>query len=190
MKRARDRKERGNPPGKQKDTLGDQITWEQLLTRCKEGIYGLWIITNDRDYCIKHGERVLLNSLLYRDLMSACGLGLEIHCYTDFVKGITEFRKKVGVSADKLPTEEEEKEIKEEIEALSSLGWQDTDRAQSLPAGHRYMWRGGAMSQPDDGAWMSYAASLAARQGVRLPLSTVAGEPSPSGQDLSEKPVE
>jgi hypothetical protein len=31
MRRARDRRERGNPPGKSRDTLGDQITWEQLL---------------------------------------------------------------------------------------------------------------------------------------------------------------
>ena len=28
---ARDRKERGNPPGKKTDPLGDQLTWEQLL---------------------------------------------------------------------------------------------------------------------------------------------------------------
>jgi PIN domain len=49
MGRARDRKERGNPPGKQKDTLGDQITWEQLLAHCK-GMKQLWIITDDGDY--------------------------------------------------------------------------------------------------------------------------------------------
>ena len=51
MERARARKERGNPPGNQDDPLGDQITWEQLLTYSK-GIKQLWIITDNRDYGI------------------------------------------------------------------------------------------------------------------------------------------
>ena len=45
MQRARARKERGNPPGKPTDPLGDQITWEQLLTHSK-GSKRLWIISN------------------------------------------------------------------------------------------------------------------------------------------------
>jgi hypothetical protein len=75
MQRARDRKERGNPPGKQKDTLGDQITWEQLLSFCKE-TRRLWIITDDRDYCIKQGKLMLLNSLLHQNLILTCGMEL------------------------------------------------------------------------------------------------------------------
>jgi PIN like domain len=82
MERARDRKERGNPPGKQKDTLGDQITWEQLLSYCK-GVKQLWIITADGDYGIKHEKMMLLNSLLRRDLTVTCGAELEIHYYHD-----------------------------------------------------------------------------------------------------------
>jgi hypothetical protein len=31
LNRARDRKERGNPPGKKGDPLGDQLSWEQFL---------------------------------------------------------------------------------------------------------------------------------------------------------------
>jgi hypothetical protein len=65
MQRARDRKERGNPPGKREDPLGDQVTWEQLLTYGK-GAKQLWIITEDQDYFIKHNKKPLLNSLLYR----------------------------------------------------------------------------------------------------------------------------
>jgi L-rhamnose mutarotase len=35
MKRAREKKELGNPPGKKGDPLGDQISWEQFLCRCR-----------------------------------------------------------------------------------------------------------------------------------------------------------
>src|SRR6266545_4267244 len=66
--RARDRKERGNPPGKQKDSLGDQLTWEQLLSHCK-GKFKLWVISMDSDYCIKHDDMRFLNPFLYEDLM-------------------------------------------------------------------------------------------------------------------------
>jgi hypothetical protein len=99
MERARDRKERGNPPGKQKDTLGDQITWEQLLAHCK-GMKQLWIITDDGDYGIKHAKMMLLNSLLRRDLMVTCGMELEIHYYSNWSEGITEFRKNVECWGD------------------------------------------------------------------------------------------
>jgi len=45
IQRARERKERGNPPGKKADPLGDQLTWEQLLSHFK-GKSRLWIITS------------------------------------------------------------------------------------------------------------------------------------------------
>jgi hypothetical protein len=51
--RARERRERGNPPGKKADPLGDQLTWEQLLSHCK-GRSKLWIVSKDSDYCTKH----------------------------------------------------------------------------------------------------------------------------------------
>lgn len=77
MQRARDRKERGNPPGKRENPLGDQITWEQLLTYCK-GAKQVWVITEDQDYFVRHNKKPLLNSLLYRDLTDACGAELNI----------------------------------------------------------------------------------------------------------------
>jgi hypothetical protein len=42
IQRARERRERGNPPGKKSDPLGDQLTWEQLLSHCK-GKSKIWI---------------------------------------------------------------------------------------------------------------------------------------------------
>jgi hypothetical protein len=141
MERARDRKERGNPPGKQDDPLGDQITWEQLLTYSK-GMKQLWIITDDRDYGIKHGKKMLLNSLLRGDLMNACGVELEIHYYNNWSEGITDFRKNVGVTTDKLPTPAQIEEIKKEEETLPPrpLDWMFTGTDAALAA-HRQMQR-------------------------------------------------
>ena len=48
MQRARERKEKGNPPGKARDPLGDQITWEQFLTHCQQRkIERAWIILHE-----------------------------------------------------------------------------------------------------------------------------------------------
>src|SRR5262249_8230502 len=55
---ARLRKELGNPPGKPSDPLGDQLTWEQLLTHVQP-TDELWIVTRDLDYFIKDRENCL-----------------------------------------------------------------------------------------------------------------------------------
>src|SRR6187551_608998 len=49
---ARLRKEFGHPPGKANDPLGDQLTWEQFLT--KYSAQEIWFITNDGDYLTKY----------------------------------------------------------------------------------------------------------------------------------------
>ena len=97
LRRARDRKERGNPPGNPRDPLGDQITWEQLLGCCKGG-HRLWIITKDKDYQTEHKQTVLLNPLLYRDITIACGTAPEVHCFSDLLKGLEHFGKNAGVN--------------------------------------------------------------------------------------------
>lgn len=67
LHRARLRRERGNPPGKKDDPLGDQVTWEQFLEELKEK-EDAWIVTNDGDYIIRHGESQILNSFLFREV--------------------------------------------------------------------------------------------------------------------------
>jgi len=172
MQRARDRKERGNPPGKQKDTLGDQITWEQLLTFCKE-TKRLWIITDDGDYCIKHGKRVLLNSLLNRDLMLTCGAGMEFHCYSNFEEGITDFRKNVGVTADKLPTEQVSTEIKKQLDDLPPF-FDSLNTTINLIRARPRMY-----GPSDNAAWLAYAAMQGVRPGETHAIQV--GEGAASG---------
>lgn len=48
--RAHQRRERGNPPGKSKGTLGDQISWEQILAAVGPQTRHVWIVSRDQDY--------------------------------------------------------------------------------------------------------------------------------------------
>jgi hypothetical protein len=63
LQRAKERKECGNPPGKKADPIGDQLTWEQTLSRfvCKKK---LWLITRDSDYGTVYEGRGFFESLL------------------------------------------------------------------------------------------------------------------------------
>src|SRR6266568_1496555 len=47
LTKARRRRERGLPPGKPGDPLGDQLIWEQFLTRCA-GVDNIVIVSRDR----------------------------------------------------------------------------------------------------------------------------------------------
>ena len=63
--RARDRRERGNPPGKATGPLGDQLAWEQLLEQATDADI-LWLVTGDGDFATGTPKR--LNPFLYREL--------------------------------------------------------------------------------------------------------------------------
>jgi PIN domain-containing protein len=128
LQSAKERKEKGNPPGKPGDPLGDQLNWEQLLTRCKEA-KGLWIVTEDKDYCTEYEKSVLLNPLLYRELIQS--RPTEIYCFNNLLDGITHFAKNAGVTAEKLPTEDEAEKIKKEIDSLPPFSWQSSSIDQA-----------------------------------------------------------
>jgi hypothetical protein len=69
---ARLRRERGNPPGKAKDPLGDQLTWEQFLSELRDKQpENAIIITGDGDYVDPVGSDLLLNPLLAVDAATA-----------------------------------------------------------------------------------------------------------------------
>jgi hypothetical protein len=56
LQNAQQRKERGDPPGKPTDPIGDQINWEQILCQFV-GKTKLWVITNDSDYGSMYGKK-------------------------------------------------------------------------------------------------------------------------------------
>ena len=116
LSRARDRRERGNPPGKPDDPLGDQLSWEQLLTRCT-GIKRLWLITKDRDYCTKIEKKLILNPLLHSDL-KAVSSDIQVKCFDQLSHGIVDFTKNSGVTSARLPNADEIKAIEKEEESF------------------------------------------------------------------------
>lgn len=71
-RRARDRRERGNPPGKKSDPLGDQLSWEQVLEQLGPGDH-LHILTKDSDYAVDVGAKLHLVPMLYREVRERIG---------------------------------------------------------------------------------------------------------------------
>jgi hypothetical protein len=122
LQRARVRKEHGNPPGKQSDPLGDQLSWEQILSRCHDKP-GLWIITNDSDYGAIHAGEMFLNAALYQELARLYQSEPPVYCFTNIVDGLKHFAEKTGAKAENLPTPEEAEQIKKEQESLPPLDW-------------------------------------------------------------------
>jgi hypothetical protein len=126
LERARARKERGNPPGKRDDPLGDELSWEQILSRCKDKPR-LWIITKDSDYGTVCADKMFLNAVLYQQLARLYKSEPVVFCFDNIAKGLERFVQTTGAKAKKLPTPEETEQIKREQESIPSTAWLDDD---------------------------------------------------------------
>ena len=114
--RARERKEVGNPPGKRNDPLGDEITWEQIISHF-EGKKRLWIISRDGDYGTSFGGELFLNGLL-RSELDRITESARVYIFQDLVEGLTHFVETTKVKAEIKLTPEEVIEIEEEEKSL------------------------------------------------------------------------
>jgi hypothetical protein len=110
---ARYRRERGNPPGKPNDPLGDQISWEQFINY-NSSSENTWIITKDSDYYTTFKNRRYLNSYLYNDLVNTNNGKPSVFCFESLTEGLKHFNENSSEKIDKLPTEDELKIINEE----------------------------------------------------------------------------
>jgi hypothetical protein len=99
---ARLRKELGNPPGKRSDPLGDQLSWEQLLSNASNGDE-LWIVTRDTDYYVKALRQCLLHPLLLNDLVNRGLRRTKIHVFDSLAQALQDFNSKAGVRVKNLP---------------------------------------------------------------------------------------
>jgi hypothetical protein len=122
LQRARDRRERGNAPGKPSDPLGDQLNWEQLLTHCKDKPMQ-WIITRDFDYGTVHEGKMFLNAALHHELSWLYQAEPSVSCFDNLAEGLRHFVEKTGAKVRNLPTLEETEQIKKEQESLPRLDW-------------------------------------------------------------------
>jgi hypothetical protein len=119
LQRARERKELGNPPGKITNPVGDQLTWEQILTHFKDK-KRIWIITRDGDYGTIYSGKGFLNRFLYDELCKVTSEP-EVYLFGDTVEGINHFISTTGVKAEQRLTPEETEEIEREEKALPYL---------------------------------------------------------------------
>ncbi|GAA6146026.1 PIN domain-containing protein [Thalassolituus maritimus] len=119
LKRARERKEVGNPPGKRNDPLGDEISWEQILSHF-EGKRRLWIISRDGDYGTAFGGTLFLNGLLKSELVRI-EENASVYIFKDLVEGLTHFVETTKVKAKLKLTPEEVTEIEVEEKSLPPM---------------------------------------------------------------------
>lgn len=116
LERARKRKEIGDPPGKQKDPLGDQIAWEQLLEAAR-GRGVVWIVTTDSDYYYIHNKEVLLHPTLYAELKAVRGV-TDIHCFSRLGDFFNKLRKTSILETEDLPSTDLTRAANTEIDAV------------------------------------------------------------------------
>lgn len=116
------RKEVGNPPGKNNDSLGDQLTWEQLLNRCKS-VNEIWIISNDFDYFTLHNKNLYLNSFLATEL-SQVNPQIKVNCFNTLSEGLKSYfsvsLKKNHITYDELDKISEEEKLLNRVFVSSS----------------------------------------------------------------------
>ena len=176
IERARERREKGNPPGKARDTLGDQIAWEQFLAHCKKtGVKRVWIVSRDSDYLTKVYGEVLIDPFLDRELRKACGDDVEVRPFDNAMTAIKDFVNNANVPAEKLPTEERAKEIEEEQRALPPLGWQPTFDEGGILAARRRAMLDARFKALDDGERGQY--SFVSQPSLALRMASLKNSP-------------
>lgn len=118
LEKARYRKEIGNPPGKRADPLGDQLSWEQLLTIIPKTTR-LWVVSTDRDYFTEHHKIIYLNPILYNDIVTLNG-EIEIKPFNVLAEALRDYDKQEKIKA--IPTEAELDQIsRTEIQDLTGV---------------------------------------------------------------------
>jgi len=113
LQRARVRKEKGQPPGKRPNALGDQISWEQILDSAK-GKGAVWIVSEDGDYFDKIDGELLLKPTLRRELLNVDAL-INIRCFPGLVDMFKAAQEAGLIDQSKLPTAAAMQAVTEEL---------------------------------------------------------------------------
>lgn|GEM_PF-1962602 len=117
LTKAKARKEIGNPPGKNNDPLGDQLSWTLILENI-QSVSEFWLVTNDADYFTEYDRKLYLNPLLYNDLVAA-NPNIKVNVFNKLSDALADFSSKEKVTT--LPPEKElEKISAEEPDSLKN----------------------------------------------------------------------
>lgn len=122
--RAKVRKARGVPPGKTRDSVGDELNWEQFIGFVKtHKKTKVWILSRDSDYTQQWAKGALLNPTLYSELRALSNPPPEVHVFRTIPEGLKNFAEVTGARAEKLPSAEKIEEIRKEQESLPNVDW-------------------------------------------------------------------
>ncbi|MCS3702588.1 PIN domain-containing protein [Salinibacter ruber] len=120
VKRAKRRHDIGNPPGKTKDPVGDQLSWVQLLDYLESSEdEKLWIITRDEDYYYEYKNELYFNPYLYDDLDDVL-TNFEVFIFKRLSKGLNHFQDHEDIDFEELEAGEEMEEIESEEKSFES----------------------------------------------------------------------
>jgi len=112
---AKRRKDIGNPPGKKSDPLGDEINWEQILSRYT-GETPLWIISADGDYSSVVNKKRYLNSFLYNEIYEKTKKKVEVYVFDSIAEGVQDYCDKRPTAPSNMPTKTDIEEISKQEE--------------------------------------------------------------------------
>lgn len=105
------RKDLGNPPGKPRDPIGDELNWEQILDYSQNEKHSIWIVSRDGDFYSKSiNSQVLGNPFLLREISDR---GLPEFCFFNELSSPLAKFKDSQMSDLYIPTESELKNASE-----------------------------------------------------------------------------
>ena len=120
LDRARMRREFGHPPGKGRDPLGDQLSWEQVLSRIESGSH-VWVVSKDSDFLLCHNGHCVLDPSLHDDLVSRGKSMAQIHPFDSLVEALKHYQQVTGFRSGLFPTEEECEKISQEEQRIEEV---------------------------------------------------------------------
>lgn len=113
---AEERKDLGNPPGKNNDPIGDQLHWIGLLDYLNEDDR-VWIISKDKDYYYKLDKELFINPYLLNELVD---IGVsDVICFDSLAAGLSSINGAEPISS--LPSKEDLDKIIEEEQEINQL---------------------------------------------------------------------
>jgi len=91
---ANKRKMFGNPPGKYKNPVGDEISWQQVLDYAKENNCPIWVVSKDGDFMLKAFNKSSIgNAFLIKEIREK-GIP-DFKFYSNLSTALQEFKKTI-----------------------------------------------------------------------------------------------
>ena len=154
---ARDRRERGNPPGKKSDTLGDQLSWETLLSFCEDKS-DLWFVSRDEDFGVHYDESLYFNAFLQNELTQKLPTK-KVHAFSALPAALKHYAE-VNPRPVSLPRGPELDTIADEEKA--NRRFETTFIPDTCPRCHRQDTFSGGFARPSQfGGWTYHVVCLA-----------------------------